>query len=79
MRKIFALAPLGLAAASFAATTGSSGEVTADLPGMADLATNLINASTDISQVVGPAAILIPLAVGAIVIGRGIIKKFFKA
>lgn len=78
MRKIALFAPLGAAVASFAATTGSNGEVTADIAGMQDLADKLTSASTDVSQIVGPAAILIPLAIGAIVIGRSVIKKFFK-
>ena len=43
------------------------------------LATNMNNLTADVSNTIGPAAIGLVVAVAMVVVGRGFIKKFFKA
>ena len=43
------------------------------------LATNLNNLTTDVTTTIGPAAIGLVVAVAMVVVGRGFIRKFFKA
>lgn len=75
MRKsLLALPVLGSAVASFAAEGDYSASTAAT-----ELATNLNQLSADVTQTIGPAAIGIVIAVAMVVVGRGFIKKFFKA
>lgn len=58
-----------------------SGEATTATPnfdGINTLVNNLNNASSDISTYVQPAAVALCVAVAVVMLGRGIIKKFFK-
>lgn len=54
------------------------GSSTPNFTGVSELVTNLNNASSDISTYVQPAAIGICVAVAVVMLGRGVIKKFFK-
>lgn len=74
MKKILGIAPLALAAASFAA----DGEYTASTAAT-ELATNMSQLTADVTNTIGPAAIGLVIAVAMVVVGRGFIKKFFKA
>lgn len=72
MKKALFLVPLGGALASaFAEDSVSSAATT--------LATNLNNLTTDVTTTIGPAAIGLVVAVAMVVVGRGFIRKFFKA
>lgn len=74
-KKVLALIPLGGAIASaFAA----DGEYTASTAAT-ELATNMAQLTNDVNQTIGPAAITLVIAVAMVVVGRGFIKKFFKA
>lgn len=75
MRKsLFAIPVLGSAVASFAADGNYTASTAAS-----EVATNLNQLSADVTQTIGPAAIGIVIAVAMVVVGRGFIKKFFKA
>lgn len=74
-KKVLALIPLGGALASaFAADSEYTASTAAT-----SLATNMTQLTNDVSQTIGPAAIGLVVAVAMVVVGRGFIKKFFKA
>lgn len=74
-KKVLALIPLGGAlASSFAA----DGDYVAS-KAATTLATNMTQLTSDVTQTIGPAAIGLVVAVAMVVVGRGFIKKFFKA
>lgn len=68
--KILAVSALAAAAAANAA---------AQNPAVDTLSTQLTNLSSDVTTVIAPAAIGLAVAVAVVVVGRGFIKKFFKA
>lgn len=68
--KVMALSGLALAVAANAAGNNPASDT---------LATNLTNLSSDVTTVIGPAAIGLVVAVAMVVVGRGFIRKFFKA
>lgn len=68
--KLAVLSGLALAVASNAASNNPASDT---------LATNLSNLSSDVTTVIGPAAIGLVVAVAMVVVGRGFIRKFFKA
>lgn len=74
-KKALALIPLGgCLASAFAADptyTASQAATT--------LASNMTQLTDDVTQTIGPAAIGLVVAVAMVVVGRGFIKKFFKA
>ena len=51
----------------------------ANNPAVDTLKTNLDNLSSDVTSTIAPAAIGLAVAVAVVVVGRGFIKKFFKA
>lgn len=73
-KKVLALIPFGAAVASFAADNEYTASTAAT-----SLATNMTQLTNDVSQTIGPAAIGLVVAVAMVVVGRGFIKKFFKA
>lgn len=74
MKKILGIVPLAFAAASFAA----DGDYVASTAAT-ELATNMTQLTGDVTNTIGPAAIGLVVAVAMVVVGRGFIKKFFKA
>ena len=68
--KVMVLSGLALAAAANAAS---------NFPATDTLKTNLDNLQTDVTTLIGPAAIGLVVAVAMVVVGRGFIRKFFKA
>lgn len=74
MKKIFGIAPLALAAASFAQDNSYTASQAAT-----ELATNMTQLTGDVTNTIGPAAIGLVVAVAMVVVGRSFIKKFFKA
>lgn len=75
MKKALFLIPLGGALASAFAADGDYVASTA----ATSLATNMGQLTNDVTQTIGPAAIALVVAVAMVVVGRGFIKKFFKA
>lgn len=73
-KKILALIPLGGALASAFAEDAYTASTAAT-----QLATNMNQLQNDVTQTIGPAAIGLVVAVAMVVVGRGFIKKFFKA
>lgn len=74
MKKAFLSIPLFGAVASFAA----DGNYTASTAAT-ELATSMGQLTNDVTNTIGPAAIALVIAVAMVVVGRGFIKKFFKA
>ena len=74
MKKILGIVPLSLAAASFAA----DGDYVASTAAT-ELSSNMTQLTADVTNTIGPAAIGLVVAVAMVVVGRGFIKKFFKA
>ena len=73
-KKALALIPFGGALASaFADETYSASSAATTL------ASNMTQLTNDVTQTIGPAAIGLVVAVAMVVVGRGFIKKFFKA
>ena len=74
-KKVLALIPFGGAIASAFAAEGDYAASTA----ATSLATNMTQLTNDVTQTIGPDAIGLVVAVAMVVVGRGFIKKFFKA
>lgn len=74
-KKVLALIPLGGAIASAFAADGEYSASSA----ATTLATNMNTLAADVTNTIGPAAIGLVVAVAMVVVGRGFIKKFFKA
>lgn len=75
MKKILGIAPLALAVSSAFAQDGGYTASTA----ATELASNMTQLTSDVTNTIGPAAIGLVIAVAMVVVGRGFIKKFFKA
>lgn len=73
-KKVLALIPLGGALASAFAEDAYTASTAATT-----LASKMSGLEADVTNTIGPAAIALVVAVAMVVVGRGFIKKFFKA
>lgn len=76
-KKVLALIPLGGALASAFAEDPAPSYTASNAA--TTLATNMTQLTNDVTNTIGPAAIALVVAVAMVVVGRGFIKKFFKA